>query len=69
MHDTAWSGSAVVTHPDVVREAHADYIRAGAEVIITNTFGMARHVLETAGYGEPRRGAQPARDRAGARGH
>jgi S-methylmethionine-dependent homocysteine/selenocysteine methylase len=34
-----------------VREVHEDYIKAGAEVIITNTFATARHVLEPAGMG------------------
>ena len=29
-----------VTHPDLVREIHLDYIRAGADVIYTNTFGV-----------------------------
>ncbi|MEQ8371448.1 MAG: homocysteine S-methyltransferase family protein [Alphaproteobacteria bacterium] len=49
MDDAAWSGAAVHTHPDVVREVHADYIRAGAEVVITNTFATARHALVPAG--------------------
>jgi len=52
MHKVAWSGAAVLTHPDVVREAHQDYIRAGARVIITNTFGSTRQMLEPAGYGD-----------------
>jgi S-methylmethionine-dependent homocysteine/selenocysteine methylase len=52
MDRVAWSGAAVLTHPDVVREIHEDYIRAGATVIITNTFGSTRQMLEPAGYGE-----------------
>lgn len=48
----AWSGLAVHTHPAVVREVHEAYIDAGAEVIITNTFGTTRFVLETAGVGD-----------------
>ena len=52
MHARAWSGAAVKTHPDAVRETHADYIRAGARVIITNTFAAGRHMLEPAGLGE-----------------
>jgi len=52
MHGTAWSGAAIKTHPDAVRAAHADYIRAGARVIITNTFATGRHMLEPAGLGE-----------------
>ncbi len=52
MNKIAWSGAAVLTHPDVVRETHEDYIRAGAQVIITNTFGSTRQMLEPAGYGD-----------------
>ena len=51
MSHAAWSGAAVQTHPDTVREVHRDYIAAGAEVIITNTFGTARFTLEAAGLG------------------
>ena len=52
MDMVAWSGAAVLTHPDAVRETHEDYIRAGAKVIITNTFGSTRQMLEPAGYGD-----------------
>ena len=52
MHGVAWSAAALLTHPDVVREVHEDYIRAGADVIITNTFSAARHTLEEAGMGD-----------------
>ena len=74
MDKVAWSGAAVLTHPDLVREIHEDYIRAGARVIITNTFGSTRQMLEPAGYGnqveEVHRGAvrlaSQARENAGA---
>ncbi len=52
MDSTAWSATALLTHPDVVREAHEDYIRAGAEMIITNSFATARHVLEAISLGD-----------------
>ena len=52
MSASAWSGLAVHTHPKVVREVHEAYIDAGAEVIITNTFGTTRYLLEAAGLGE-----------------
>jgi S-methylmethionine-dependent homocysteine/selenocysteine methylase len=51
MHRVAWSAAALQTHPDVVRQIHADNIAASAEVITTNTFGTSRHVLEPAGLG------------------
>ena len=52
MNESAWSGAAACEHKDVLREIHADYIRAGAEVITTNTFGTARFVLDAAGLGD-----------------
>ena len=51
MEGVAWSATAMLTHPQVVRQVHEDYIRAGAGVIITNTFSTARHNLEEAGLG------------------
>ena len=52
MDNAAWSATAIVTHPDVVREAHEDYIRAGADIITTNSFATARHMLEAASLGD-----------------
>ncbi len=39
-------------NPDAVRALHQDYIQAGAEVILTNTFGGNRLRLEREGLGE-----------------
>jgi S-methylmethionine-dependent homocysteine/selenocysteine methylase len=52
MDDAAWCAAALVTHPETVCEVHEDYIRAGADVVITNTFPTSRHVLEPAGLGD-----------------
>ena len=52
MNEVVWSGAAVLTDPDIVRAAHEDFILAGANVIITNTFGSTRQMLEPAGYGD-----------------
>lgn len=52
MNGTAWSGLAVDTHPQVVRQVHVAYIQAGAEVIITNTFASGRQMLRGAGAEE-----------------
>jgi homocysteine S-methyltransferase len=52
MHGKVWSGEAVLTDPDAVRRVHEDFIHAGAEVIITNTFAAARHMLEPGGLDE-----------------
>lgn len=49
MDSVAWSGLAVASDPDLVRQVHIDYIRAGAEVIITNTFASGRNMLRAAG--------------------
>lgn len=52
MDDAAWCATALVTHPGTVREVHEDYIKAGADVVITNTFPTSRHVLGPAGLGD-----------------
>jgi homocysteine S-methyltransferase len=46
-----WSALASLTHYDLLREIHADYIAAGADVVTTNTFATTRFVLEAAGRG------------------
>ncbi len=38
-----------LTNPDLVREVHAEYVRAGAEVIETNTFGATAPHLQQYG--------------------
>src|ERR687893_376027 len=38
-----------LTAPDLVREVHEEYVRAGAEVIETNTFGATAHKLQQYG--------------------
>lgn len=52
LNAAAWTGLAACTHPQAVRRIHQDYIDAGAEVIIANTFGSARFLLEAAGFGD-----------------
>ena len=44
MDSAAWCGVANKTHPDVVRQVHEEYIRAGADVVTANTFATNRHV-------------------------
>ncbi|MEA2780392.1 MAG: homocysteine S-methyltransferase [Rhodospirillaceae bacterium] len=73
MDHVAWSAVALETHPELVRQIHEDYISAGADVIIANSFAASRHVLEPAGLGDRvaalnRRSvelAKAARERAG----
>ena len=52
MNGVAWCGLAVESHPETVRQVHLDYIQAGAEVIIANTFASGRHLLRAAGAEE-----------------
>ena len=51
MDDDAWCARAIVSDPKKVRELHADYIEAGADIITANTFANHRYVLEPAGLG------------------
>jgi S-methylmethionine-dependent homocysteine/selenocysteine methylase len=73
LHPALWSASALLAAPDVVRQIHADYLAAGADVITTNTYGVIRAGLARVGL-EPRfaeltrmaaRLARQARDAAG----
>lgn len=52
MDRAAWSGVANLTHPQTVKEMHAAYLAAGAEILITNTFAAGPGSLEAAGCGD-----------------
>ena len=52
LHQSAWSGSLNLDHLDAVQAVHEDYIRAGAEVIISNTYATSRAAMEPAGLGD-----------------
>ena len=52
MNGEAWSAIANVAEPDIVRGIHEDYIRAGAEVIIANTFPAGVGALAAAGLAD-----------------
>ena len=55
MDELAWSGLGSKIGSETLLEVHKDYIRAGADVITTNTFSSARHSLTAAGQGEATR--------------
>jgi S-methylmethionine-dependent homocysteine/selenocysteine methylase len=52
MHGTAWAAAALHTHPYTVRHLHEAYIKAGVDVITTNSYASARHNLEPLGLGD-----------------
>jgi S-methylmethionine-dependent homocysteine/selenocysteine methylase len=67
MVNNAWNGGGALTHPDTVRQVHEDYIRFGAQIVISNTFSTSRHVLKDAGLEKNfgflnRRGIELARE-------
>ena len=74
MHPVGWCGPVNLTHPGTVELMHERYIRAGADVITTNTFSTNRPKMEGSGYGDrvqeiniqAVRMAQQARDRVAA---
>ncbi len=71
-----WSAEYLLTEPDLVRDVHLDYIRAGAKVITTNTYSstFTRMAMVHAETEVPRMQrfacqlAREARDQAGADG-
>jgi methionine synthase / methylenetetrahydrofolate reductase(NADPH) len=61
-----------LTNPDLVREVHEEYVRAGADIIETNTFGATAHKLQQYGLEGSQRliniaAARIAREAAGDR--
>ena len=59
-----------LVQPDIVREVHAEYVKAGADIIETNTFGATRHKLQQYGLESKLKeiniaGAKLAREAAG----
>ena len=49
-----WSAPALLEHPEIVEQIHADYAAAGAELITANTFRTQRRTLARGGLGEKR---------------
>jgi S-methylmethionine-dependent homocysteine/selenocysteine methylase len=47
--NNAWNGGGALSHPDILREVHEDYLTFGAEVIISNTFATHYYALRDAG--------------------
>ena len=41
-----------LTSPDLVREVHEEYVRAGSDILETNSFGATRHKLQSYGLEE-----------------
>ena len=52
MDPASWCGPGNYTHPATVRQMHERYIKAGADIITTNTFNTLRPALEASGYSE-----------------
>jgi homocysteine S-methyltransferase len=52
MDPSAWSAPVVLDDPRLLTEIHADYIRAGSDVVTANTFSALRMLLAPSGYGD-----------------
>jgi 5-methyltetrahydrofolate--homocysteine methyltransferase len=49
---TAWAAVALQSHPSTVQLMHELYVKAGVDIITTNTYSSARHNLEPLGMGD-----------------
>src|SRR5215469_11158196 len=52
MNNTAWAATALQTHPSTVQLMHELYVKAGVDILTTNTYASARHNLEPLGMGD-----------------
>ena len=50
--ENAWNGGGALSHPEILRAVHEDYLRLGAEIIISNTFATHYYALHDAGEAE-----------------
>ena len=49
MDGQTWCAEANLSHPDVVRQVHADYIAAGADVVTANTYASSPLLFDVLG--------------------
>lgn len=47
-----WSSHVLLDDPELLERVHADYARAGCEILTANTFRTQRRTLATAGLGQ-----------------
>jgi S-methylmethionine-dependent homocysteine/selenocysteine methylase len=48
----AWSATANIEAPDIVRQVHEDYLRLGVDIVTSNNFWTSKPDLESAGLGD-----------------
>ena len=41
----AWNGGGALSHPEVLKKIHSEYIQLGAKLVISNTFATCKHTL------------------------
>ena len=49
MSGETWCAEVNLSHPEIVRQVHEDYVRAGAEIIIANTFATSALLFNALG--------------------
>ena len=49
---SAWGALANIKSPEVVLRVHENHIKAGCEIITTNSFSTCRHALDAIGQGD-----------------
>lgn len=47
-----WSAEILLTNPEVVQQIHTDYINAGAEIIVTDTFRTTKRTFSKIGLSD-----------------
>ena len=52
MDKKGWTCTVNLTHPELVERVHAKYLKAGADVIIANTYATNPNVMLAAGFSE-----------------
>ena len=50
MSTALWCAEANLSHPEIVRRVHRDYLAAGAEVVTANTFALQGTAVTTSNF-------------------
>jgi homocysteine S-methyltransferase len=52
LNDPLWSAKCLLERPDIIREVHLDYLRAGADIVTTATYQATFEGFGTRGIGQ-----------------
>ncbi|GME71397.1 unnamed protein product [Ambrosiozyma monospora] len=50
VNDSLWSGIAILSHPQTLQDLHLEYLRAGADIIISASYQLSKQAILERGW-------------------